>query len=122
MALSPWPRDPDGLTAATATLREVLPDNLTDARIQSLGATAALRVEHYAPRAPQASKDTAVEMYAGYLAQANTGPTTRIDVSTVSMERATNHAAAFRHCGAAGAVVLLEDTAGGRNRQRAGNN
>lgn len=100
MALSPWPRDPDGLTAATATLREVLPDTLTDGRIQSLGATAALRVEHYSPRAPQPAKDTAVEMYAGYLAQSNPGPVTKIDVGNVNIERQINHAAAFRHSGA----------------------
>ena len=102
MALSPWPTSPVALASATTILKQVLSGNLTDARVQQLGSTASAVVEDYAPSAPTAVRDQALEMYAGYLAQARTGPVTKIDAGKIMLERMTNHAGAFRLCGAAG--------------------
>lgn len=105
VALSPWPTTPAALQKAIDCLKQVLPDSLTDDRVARLGATASAVVEDYAPLAPQNCRDSAVEMYAGYLAQSNTGPTTKLDVGTVSIERSINHQAGFRLCGAAGLLT-----------------
>ena len=105
VTLSPWPSTPVALQKATECLRQVLPAELDDTRIQRLGATAAAMVEQYAPMAPQPVRDQAVEMYAGYLVQARTGPITKLEVGNISMERQVNHAAAFRLCGAAGILT-----------------
>ena len=100
MALSPWPSSPAALALATSTLKDAISPGAADATIQRLGATAAGRVEKYAPGAPEAVKEQAVIQYAGYLIQSNPGPVTKIDVGAVNIEKQVNHAAAFRHSGA----------------------
>lgn len=102
VTLSPWPTTPAALTAALACLRQVISES-DDERLGRLGAAASAHVERCAPDAPQAVKDQAVEMLAGYMAQAaRTGSTMKIDTGSVSIERTTNHAAMFRNSGAAG--------------------
>ena len=113
MALSPWPSSPVALTAATRILKQVLPDNLTDERVQQLGAVGAALVEDYAPASPQAVKDQCVEMIAGYLAESAGGgfgavrsESINLDSSVIlQTDRVSNHAAAFRNCGAAGLLT-----------------
>ena len=101
MALSPWPTSPVALTNATTILRQVLPDGLDDARVQRLGKMAADRVESYSPGAPQNTKDTAVELYAGYINQARRGNLSKLNTGGIDLEFGTfNFAAAFRHSGA----------------------
>ena len=100
MALSPWPTTPAALTSATATLKAAInaPD---DATTQRLGAVAAAMTERYADGAPQAMKDESVIRFAGYLKQQPKGGVTKIDLANVNVEFNDNHAAMFRHCGAA---------------------
>ena len=105
MALSPWPTSPVALATATATLKQVLDPSLDDARVQSLGATAAALVEDYAPGAPQAVKDTAVELIAGYLSQSDYGAIRKQTIESIDLEFVTNHSAMFRNCGAAGLLT-----------------
>ena len=69
-----------------------------------LGAAASAMVEKYAPGAPQAVKDEAVIRMAGYLAQADFGGFRSEGQGvggTPGPEYVTNHAPAFRNCGAA---------------------
>ena len=101
MALAPWPRTgTQALTKAIAMLRSVarIADDETAAR---LGAVAAAMVEDYAPDAPQPLKDEAVIRLCGYLSQAGSGAVPSHNIGTViSQEYITNHANAWRNCGA----------------------
>ena len=70
----------------------------------SLGAAASAMVERYAPGAPQAVKDEAVIRFAGYLAQSDFGGFRSEGQGVGAIpgpEYVTNHAPAFRSCGAA---------------------
>ena len=111
--LSPWPTTPAALTAATAILRQVLPAGLDDTRIQRLGAAAAGQVEKYAPVAPQAAKDTAVERCAGWLA-GQPAPAVRSEtVGDIVTDYAINNVSALRHSGAMALLTMYK-------RRRAG--
>ena len=101
VALTPWPKLTSEIDLAVECLRQVLPDSLDDARIKRLGAVAAAHVERYASNAPQNCKDQALELFAGYLSQARTGPVMKIELGNLNIERSINHAAMFRNCGAA---------------------
>ena len=104
MALSPWPTSPVALATATTTLKQVLPAGLTDERVQQLGATASAVIEDYAPGAPQNVRDQCTEMYSAYLADARQSPLQEIEAGTIKLKYAdnrSNHAGAFRLCGAA---------------------
>lgn len=72
------------------------------------------RVERYAPGAPQTIKNEAVARYAGYLAQSDFGPIRSESIGPRSVEYITNHAAAFRNCGAAGLLSPWRVRRGGR--------
>ena len=112
--LSPWPRLTSEVDSAVECLRQVLPDNLDDARIKRIGATASAHVERYAGRGtPQNCKDQATELFSGYLSQARTGPVTKIALGTFSTERMTNHAAMFRNSGAAALLAPWKIRRGG---------
>ena len=104
--LSPWPASTAAasLTAARAAVREAVKGELSDGRVDRLGATASAMVEQYAAAAPQALKDEAVIRFVGYLAEA---PAFRAvekqTVGPLDIQYAANvnHGSAFRNCGAA---------------------
>ena len=68
-ALSPWPSKTAtvALAAATARLKAAVDPSLTDERVQALGSAASAMVEAYAPGAPQALRDIAVERCSGWM-------------------------------------------------------
>ena len=105
VTLSPWPTTPAAMEKAVNCLKQVLPANLDGPAIKRLGAMASEHVEGYAPGAPQCVRDQAVELFAGYIAQSRTGPINKLGLANVNIERSTNHAAAFRLCGAAGLLT-----------------
>ena len=85
----------------------------------SLGAAASAMVERYAPGAPQALKDEAVIRFAGYLAQADFGGFRSEGQGvggTPGPEYVTNHAPAFRNCGAAMLLTPWRVRRAGRGR------
>ena len=100
-ALSPWPATTAAVTwkAATARLRKELypktgatadpdcPDDL-DQQVAQLGAVASVRVQQYAPQAPQAIRDEAVIRFAGYLAS-RPKPIRALDMGNTRVEFAT---------------------------------
>ena len=113
MALSPWPTTPAALAAATATLRQVLAPSMTESRSQSLGKTASTLVENYAPAAPQAVKDTAVERCAGWLSE-QPAPSVRSQrVGEIETGYAPANMSALRHSGAMALLAMYK-------RRRAG--
>ena len=59
------------------------------------------RVDDYAPTAPDAVANEAVVRFAGYLSQADFGTVRREEIGPRSVEYQTNHANAWRNCGAA---------------------
>ena len=58
-------------------------------------------VEQYAPGAPDALQNEAAVCFAGYLAQSDFGSIMKETVGPSSFDFVTNHAGAFRNCGAA---------------------
>lgn len=117
MALSPWPNP-----TATAALRNAIERlksaiggraEASDEAAAGLGAVAAALVEREAPGAPQAVKDEAVIRMAGYLAQADYGPVRQESIGPASVEYVTNHAPAFRNCGAKGLLSPWKIRRGG---------
>ena len=100
--LSPWPTDVDVATVEAGILRDAIGfetlDIVTAAR---WGQMASGRVERYAPDAPQAVKDEAVIRFAGYVSMMQFGVIQQETIGPKSMTFTTNHAAAFRYCGAA---------------------
>ena len=101
MALSPWPTSAAALTAARAQLKAAIGgDDLTDARLDQLGATASALVEREAPGAPGAVKDEATIRTAGYLHGSDFGGIRSESIGPRSVEYTASHAAMFRNCGA----------------------
>ena len=111
--LSPWPELPtteieDGseLSVATSTLKDEISPGAKNETIQRLGAVASARVEQYAPGAPAVMRTEAVIRFAGYLFEAESGAVRDDNISMAGQVQTqttyqTNHAAAFRNCGAA---------------------
>lgn len=97
--LSPWPDTPAALAAATACLKDVIGPDLTDARVQALGSTAAALVERYAPGAPQPVKNEAVTRCAGWLCEQPHGAIRSESVGDISTAFAPTHLSALRHSG-----------------------
>lgn len=105
--LSPWPTGATDLATAISTLKDAIAPGAADATIERLGAVASARVEQYAPRAPDVMRTEAVIQFAGYMAEANLNKfgavrDKGISIDTVKIDKAitSNHAAAFRNCGA----------------------
>ena len=107
MALTPWPDDGPALTAAIAQLRAACAGATEDSdeRAAQLGAAASALIEQYAPGAPGALKDEAVIRFVGYLAQSDFGSVVKEGIGPLDKEYPTNHAAMFRHSGAAALVA-----------------
>lgn len=106
-ALSPWPVSPVALANVIARLRAAVAGRAdeSDEAACALGAMAAARVELEAPGAPQPVKDEATIRYSGYLSSADFGSVRKEDIGPMAIEYATNHANAWRNCGAAGLVA-----------------
>ena len=98
--LSPWPDTPAALTAATACVKEVIGLDLSDARAQALGSTAAALVERYAPGAPGPVKNEAVIRCAGWLCEQPHGAVRSESEGDISTSYAATHVGALRHSGA----------------------
>ena len=99
----PWPTTTAAIAAAVEILRSDcgLGARTTDAEIGRLGATAAALVERDAPDAPGAICTEAMIRFVGYLS--NTARSQGIVKSSLgpkSSDYITNHAPAFRMCGA----------------------
>ena len=75
VVLSPWPGTtvPAQRTSAVACLKEVVDENLSDDRANSLGEISSVLVENYAPDAAQPVKNESVLRCAGWLYQAQPG-------------------------------------------------
>ena len=106
--LSPWPSDSAELATAISTLKDAVNPGATNESIKRLGAVASARVEQYAPTAPDVIRTEAVIRFAGYLSEsagdgfgAVRSKSIDIDSVTLQTDSTTNHAAAFRNCGAA---------------------
>lgn len=115
MALSPFPAATATITraAAIAKIRRVV-SGLDDERAAELGETAAALIEDYAPGAPQAVKDEAALRFVGYMKQSPVSTISKIDVGSIDIEYSTtNHAAMFRHCGAAALLTRWKVRRGG---------
>ena len=70
-------------------------------RVERVLGVAVQTVEDYAPRAPQVLKNEAVIRFGSYLLASDYGAFRSETLGPMSMEHVTNHAAAFRNCGAA---------------------
>ena len=103
MALSPWPTsdNADDLAAAISLLKDAIAPGAANDTIARLGAVGAALVEQRAPGAPDPIRDEAVIRLAGYLHDAGSGAIRAESVEGVSIDHVTNHAAAWRNCGAA---------------------
>ena len=106
--VNPWPAPTAkaNLAAARTCLREAIAGarNLSDTRIDSLGATAAAQVERYAPGAPQVVRNEATIRLAGWLFHRIPRAVERVGVGELSLDfrpylRSTP--AAMTHSGAA---------------------
>ena len=100
--LSPWPTTPAALTAAADCLAAELPENLSQARVQALGETAAALVERHAPDAPASIKREAVIRCAGWLAEAPAGGERSESTGDVRTSFSPGMTGALRHSGAMG--------------------
>ena len=98
-SLSPWPTSPMALTNATARLKVAVDPSLTDARVQALGCAASAMVEGYAPSAPQALKDIAVERAAGYMHEQPAAARRSARVGDISTSYAPSLTGAMLHSG-----------------------
>ena len=115
MALSPWPTSAVALTNATATLKAIIGPDLTNERVQALGAAAAALVEKYAPDAPQAIKDEAVTRSAGWLAEAPAGGQRRENTGDVDTAFTPAATGALRASGGMGYCRRVRCGAGERH-------
>ena len=105
-ALSPWPDTPAAQANAIARLRAAVAGRAeSDEAACALGEMASARVEREAPLAPQNTRDQATIRYAGYMAQADFGTVQDETIGPLSQTHVTNHAAAFRLCGAYGLLA-----------------
>ena len=108
--LSPWPTTPAALTVAISTLKDSIEPGAANEKIERLGAVCAARVEQYAPGAPDPVRTEAVIRFAGYLTESGgdgfgavRSKSINLDSSVIlQTDMVSNHAAAFRNCGAAG--------------------
>ena len=105
-ALAPWPTNEGDARRASERLREAIAGRAaeSDEAAAALGQAAAAIVQNYAPGAPQALRDEACIRFAGYLANSDYGGFRKEPTSVGGQdggEYVTNHAPAFRNCGAA---------------------
>ena len=99
VALSPWPTTPAALASATSCLKAAIGPELSDARVQALGAAASALVEVYAPEAPQALRNMAVEMVAGRLHEQPSASRRSGSIGDISSSYAPSLTGALLHSG-----------------------
>ena len=116
VTLSPVPTDPTELEAARNYLAVEIgmdsvgmdspssgaADPALIERLDALMGLASALVEREAPGSPQAIKNEAVVRTAGYVRQSDFGGIRTETIGPRSVEYITNHAPAFRNCGAKG--------------------
>ena len=107
--LSPWPTVSAELSTAISTLKDAIEPGAANEKIERLGAVASARVEQYAPDAPDPIRTESLILFAGYLNEsagdgfgAVRSQSIDLDSVTLQTDSVSNHAAAFRNCGAAG--------------------
>lgn len=98
-ALSPWPSSQAALASSVACLKAEIGPELTDERVQALGAAAAALVEDYAPGAPQPIRNEAVIRCAGWLAEQPRASIRSEQVGQIVTSYATAGLSALRHSG-----------------------
>ena len=86
---------------------------LTDRSAARLLAVATERVQRYAPSAPTVMQNEAAIRFIGYLVEAGYGGVRNRTVGPLTVERVTNHAAAFRNCGASSLLTQYKVRRGG---------
>ena len=103
--LSPWP---PSSAIAISVLKDAIDPGASSITIERLGMACSLRVEQYAPGAPPAIRTEATILFAGYLLEAgkNGAGAVRserhsVDDFSIETQSVSNHAAAFKNCGAA---------------------
>ena len=117
MALTPWPTEEEGIALAVEQLLGSLSVHVTKrftigdrphatmaqfrSRLREIGPATSAVVERYAPGAPQAIRDEAVVRFSGYVIGATHGALARDKDGDLETDYVTNHADAFRRCGAA---------------------
>lgn len=108
--LSPWPSTADSVATAISALKDAVKPGASNAEIERLGLVSSVRVEQYAPGAPDVIRTEALIRYAGYLYEAGKSDfgATRgksrdlgSGFPSVQNDNKTDHAVAFRHSGAA---------------------
>ena len=104
--LSPWP---PSSAIAISVLKDAISPGASSIEIERLGMACSLRVEKHAPLAPAAIRTEALILLAGYLLEAGKngagalrGEQYEVDGLKIEKQMASNHAAAFKNCGAAG--------------------
>ena len=99
--LSPWPNaGTQALTAATACLKAAIGPDLSDERVQALGATASALVERYAPSAPDPVRFEATIRCAGWLAEQPAAAIRSDKIGDIETSFTPTHTSALRHSGA----------------------
>ena len=83
------------LTTSGHTTLAICPDS-----IRMLAVATEVRIEGYAPNAPEALQNEAAIRFTGYLAQADYGTIRSESAGGREVEYHQNHATAFRNCGA----------------------
>ena len=104
VALSPWPAAP---AAAIERLKTAVAGRAaeSDEAAGALGELAAALVEKYAAAAPQSVKDESCIRLCGYMSGSDYGGIRAESIGPRSVDYITNHAGAFRRCGAAGLLA-----------------
>ena len=99
------------LNLAISILKDAINPGASNDDIERLGAVASARVQNYAPNAPDVTRTESLIRYAGYLYEARKAAFgakrgRSVDMGSgnpsISQDYKTDHAAAFRHSGAAG--------------------
>ena len=111
---APAPAPEPVTPAVTVTAQQIAAEtNITVERATRLLAVATEHVERYAPNAPTVLLNEACIRYCGYLGQSGYGEMIEQELGPKRLAFTTNHAAAFRNCGAAALLT-------GHKRRRAG--
>lgn len=103
IVLTPWPGG-DRAVALDALRRRMgleFEGNIQDFQLENTAKAASERVEHYAPGAPDSVRQEAFYRFLAYLLQAPKSSIRQLTAGSISMTFESNHAAMFRHSGAA---------------------
>ena len=115
MTAQPYPSPTGGECPTEATIAEQLAVDIgaTIERATSVVAVAVEMVNDYAPAAPESLRTEAVWRFTGYLLDAGWGTVRKNASGPFDVEQVTNHAPAFRNCGAAALLTRHKVRRGG---------